>query len=94
MNFKRLLFLVKVEGLSCLPFLRPGGRYLATSVGEPKKGDFVVFRDKNNRNRFLVKRVVAKEGSYYIVASTFKPATAEDNFNPVPSDLVEGTLII
>ena len=91
MNFKRLLFSVKVEGLSCWPYLRPGRRYLATSLVKPQKGDFVVFRDKS---RFLVKKVVAKKMNSYEVASTFKLAQTQDNFNPVSANLIEGKLIM
>lgn len=93
MNFKRLLFLVKVEGLSCWPFLAPGKRYLATSLISPQKGDFVVFRDKENKRRFLVKKVIAKERNQYRVASTLPLAQKNDHLTPVPAKLLEGKLI-
>lgn len=86
------LFLVKVEGLSCWPHLRPGKRYLATSLGKPQKGDFLVFRDEEE-NRFLVKRVVSKEGSNYHVASTLSFARTVDDFGLVPLERIEGKLI-
>lgn len=92
MNLKRLLFLVKVEGLSCWPYLRPGRKYLATSLSQPKPGDFVVFRDKY-RGRFLVKKVMSKAGNEYRVASTLPQTKKNENLAPVPSELIEGKLI-
>jgi phage repressor protein C with HTH and peptisase S24 domain len=92
MSFKRLLFFVKVEGLSCWPYLRPGQKYLATSLSRPKAGDFVVFRDES-RGRFLVKKVVAKEKDSYRVTSTLPLAQISDNFRLVPITSIVGKLL-
>jgi len=94
MSFKRLLFFVKVEGLSCWPYLSPGKRYLATSLSKPKVGDFVVFRHQNGQDRLLVKKVVAEEIDSYQVASTLSLAQKNDNFGLVPRALIEGKLIL
>lgn len=93
MNLKRLFFLVKVEGLSCWPYLKPGRRYFATSLITPKKGDFVIFRDKKNQSRFLVKRVFAKERGGYLASSTLCHATGSENFYSVPITSIEGKLL-
>ena len=79
--------------MSCWPYLRPGKRYFVTSLGSPKKGDFVVFSDKN-KDRFLVKKVVGKEKKGYLVASTLTEAKKGDNFGLISKDRIEGKLIV
>jgi hypothetical protein len=92
MSFKRLLFLVKIDGLSCWPYLMPGRKYLATSVLAPKVGDFVVFRAKDE-DRFLVKKVMAKEEKGYRVASTLLFSQENDNLGLIPSENIEGRVL-
>jgi hypothetical protein len=92
-SFKRILFVVKVEGLSCWPFLKPGRKYFATSLGRPKKGDFVVFRDPKKRDRFLVKKVAVEEKEGYRVVSILPLAQIDENFGSVPRSSIEGKII-
>lgn len=58
-NFFKLLFLVKIEGLSLFPNLVPGRLYLASKLSKIKKNDYVIFLYKN---KILVKRVLSIEG--------------------------------
>lgn len=91
--FKRLLFAVEVKGMSAWPELVPGRRYLATSLGTPGVGDFVVFRHPFNHSEILVKQVERRIGDSYSVRGLIPGATSSRDIGLVPKSLVLGTIL-
>ncbi|MEM5811797.1 MAG: S24/S26 family peptidase [Candidatus Aenigmatarchaeota archaeon] len=72
-SFSDLVFLVKIDGFSCFPFLMPGKYYLAHNFRKPKPGDFVVFKWEKE---VLVKRVIQIKNDYFIL----KGIISKDNY--------------
>ena len=90
--FKRPIFFVRVEGESLWPMLVPGRRYLASSCGVLRVGDFAVFENPKNREEIFVKRVAARHKDEYIMESAVSWGTASRDFGPVQRNLILGKL--
>jgi hypothetical protein len=90
---KRVLFLVKVEGESCWPFLIPNKYYLATNLLKPKENDFIVFINPKNKEEIFVKRVKYVYDDFYFVEGTVSWSDSSKEFGLVNKDLILGKII-
>lgn len=91
--FKRLLFLVKVEGESGWPELIPGKTYYATCLKKPVIGSFVVFRNPQNPMQILVKKVFAIKNGGYEVGSLVSWGSSSKELGLIPQELILGSII-
>ena len=89
----KLLFIVKVEGMSGWPHLVSGKHYLATNFVEPHLGDFIVFTHPQFPDSHLVKRVKDRQGDYFLVESNVPWATSGEELGPIHISAVQGKLI-
>ncbi len=91
-SFKRLLFLVRVEGESLLPELLPGRYYLTTSLKKPKVGSYIVFPNPHNERQIFIKKIKSvKPEGYYVSGSVFWGTSSED-FGLISRKRVLGTV--
>lgn len=91
---RRIIFLVKVEGGSAVPVLRPGKYYFASSFMAPRVGRFVVFRYPKEPKRLFVKRVKEIFPEGYHVEGLVPGASSSEDFGVVPKEMVLGTLFM
>ena len=87
-------FFVKVEGESLWPELVPGKRYLATSLGKPGAGDYLVFKNPNDVREIFVKEVMRVSKDSYEVAGTIPWASSSKEFGLILRNLVIGKIIL
>jgi len=90
---KTLIFLVKVEGESAWPDLIPGKRYFATKLLSPKPGDFIVFKNPNNKEEIFVKKILNLDKSSYFVSGNLPWSSSSSDFGRVSRKLVLGKVI-
>lgn len=91
--FKRLLFVVQVEGESGWPLLIPGKRYLASNLLRPRQGDFIVFRNPASPSEILIKQLTSREGKGYRVESVRSWGTSSGQLGVIPRALLLGKLL-
>lgn len=90
---KRILFLVKIDGVSALPVLMPGKYYFASSLIVPCVGRFIVFHYPKESKRLFVKRVKEIRPEGYYVEGLIPGASSSEDFGVVKKELVLGTLV-
>ena len=90
--FRRLLFVVRVEGESGWPYLVPGKRYLASSLFVPRTGDWAVFRNPKRREEIFVKRVASAHDNLYIMEGAVSWAASSSDFGAVSRALILGKI--
>ena len=88
-----MLFSVKIEGVSCWPYLIPGKKYFATNVLKPKIGNFIVFKNPKNQKEIFVKKVKTIQGNSYFVEGTVAFATSSKDFGQVHKNLILGKIL-
>jgi hypothetical protein len=91
-SLQRLLFLVKVEGMSSWPHLIPHTYYVASKLIPPRIGDFVVFRHPHHKT-LLVKKVVSRENGMYRVSGTLPRATSSETLGLIAPHQIEGKIL-
>ena len=89
-----LFFIVKVSGESLWQELVPGKRYLATSLGKPSIGDYLVFKIPKDSKAIFVKKVVAIHNDSYEVAGTVPWASSSNEFGLILRNSVVGKIIL
>ncbi len=90
--FRRMLFVVRVDGESMYPSLIPGRVYLASNLFALRQGDFAVFRNPKETGRIFVKRVEEIRDGAYIMESSVSWGSSSRDFGPVDKRLVEGKI--
>ena len=88
--FRRVLFMVRVEGESLWPHLVSGRRYIASALFRPWTGDFAVFCNPCDPSRIFVKKVQEIHSDGYIMASTVSWGSSSNDFGIVPRELILG----
>ena len=81
------IFLVKIDGLSLFPQLKPNEIFLACNLKKPHKGDYVIFEKKSS---LWVKRVIE-------INEDLKKCLVNDNFQNYYSlnfEDIKGVLIL
>jgi phage repressor protein C with HTH and peptisase S24 domain len=91
--FKLPLFLAKVSGESAWPVLVPGKRYLATALLNPKKGDFIIFRNPKVNSEVYVKKVEEIKDGAYRVNGLVSWSSSSNDFGLVDKNLVLGKIL-
>lgn len=90
--FGKIIFLVKIDGLSAWPELTPGKFYLGTSLFNPKVGDWLIFKNPKNQNDILIKRVINFKNNSYFVAGNLSFSSSSRDFGLVKENLILGKL--
>ena len=85
----------RVEDPSMEPAMAAGDYVIvnrwAYRLGEPAKGDLVVLRDPENKERHLVKRVAdVVNGGVFVVGDNLERSRDSRRFGPVPKSLLIG----
>lgn len=90
---KRILFRVKVEGMSAWPALVPSRRYFASCLVGPQIGDFIVFKNPKNEAETFVKRVAAKTPEGFVVEGLLEGSSSSADFGIVPQSIIFGKIL-
>ena len=88
-----MLFSVKIEGVSCWPYLIPEKKYFATNVLKPKIGNFIIFKNPKNQKEIFVKRVKEIKNNFYFVEGTVSFAKSSKDFGQVHKNLILGKIL-
>ena len=92
--FRRLLFLVRVDGESMWPVLVPGRRYLASRFGVLRVGDLAVFRNPKENEKIFVKKIREVLAYSYIMESTVSWGLSSRDVGPVRRELILGKIYV
>ena len=86
---------VEVGGTSMVPALEPGDAVVAVAGLAARPGQVVAVHDPRDRDRLLVKRVVAVEpgGSLVVAGDNLAASTDSRTFGPVAPALVAGRVM-
>lgn len=96
MNFRNklrhTLFWVDVIGDSMSPVLLPGKSYLASVFLKPKVGRIIVFKNPQNHNRVMIKKIIKQTNGGFEVAGIRNDSTSSKDIGLVGHRLILGTL--
>ena len=87
------LFLVRVNGESMWPALRPGCFYLASGWLRIKVGDFLVFKNPANHNQILIKQVEKIRSEGCEVDGTVSWSQSSQDFGLITKNLILGRIL-
>lgn len=90
--FKRIIFWVDVTGDSMSPVLKNGQSYLASCFLRPKVGRIIVFKNPQNLEQRMVKKIISKTNNGFEVAGVKDKSTSSKEIGLVPGSLILGTL--